>query len=1374
MKSENRNTRILYLIFLVSSCSLLLLGVGWALNVSAYNLPESAGTAILPARSPEGILNRPVLLPTGNDALWVEGNGDICSTPLTIVDSAMLDLCIQQANAVPGTDTLGLAADVTLTGTLTTIDSEIVILGNGYNVDGSNSYRVFEVTGFGRLELLGITIQHGSAGEGGAIRNAGVLDITDSWILSSTATSGGGIYNVGGASTSLTGSTLENNHASIGGGIYISDTGSIVILNSTQLISNTAVDHGGGIYMDGGATADIISSTFQSNTAKDGGGIYSWNGSSAVIISSTFQANSADEGGGIHNALVTSTITLINTDFLTNTSLLGSGIFNRDGSTIDLSGGVFQGNSGSAGGGIYNLVSIVEVNNTQFISNSGTFGGGGIYNQGAGAVLRVSGATFQSNSSSGDGGGAINNLDSAIATLTNTLIVSNTASFDGGGINNTDVGIVRLVGGTLRANHAANSNGGAIFNSDVDSVVFLSGTLVLNNSADLDGGGIHNADGGSAVLSGGIIQGNSATSGGGIYLDESASVIISGTQIISNTAAAGGGGLSNLSEATAILTGVQFIDNAAGAYGGAINTASIITLTNSFVITNTAQNGGGGLFSSGSTVTMNGLVFDDNSAPAGAGGGIHIASGVLSLSNSTIQLNISGGAGGGIYLTEGVTANIYDSELAENNAAGSGGGLFQNAGTLRIQRSDISSNTSDQWGGGIWLFGGSTEIAGSTLSANKSSIGGGGIVAIVNSVIITNSTIANNIGDLQAGGINSQDTSMRIVNSTISQNSAPAAGGILNLYSGGSVTATLALTHTTVTGNSPEGLLTVDNTPARTPASNILTFPTEEQAFPIDMAQNRILVGAWAETFLANSIIANHVSGDCVISGASTLLDATGGFNMDSDGTCISGGGPSNITGDPLLGPLQNNGGDTWTQALSYDSPALDWIPHSTNGCGTSIVEDQRGVSRPQGASCDVGAYEVGLYALSVAKDGTGSGSVVGQGIDCGIDCSESYPISTFVTLTAIADTGSTFDGWGGACTGTGVCSVTMTETKTVSATFTLNQHLLSTTMVGNGSGSFTSEPDGIDCPGDCSELYNNGTVVTLTAISDVGSTFNGWSGSCVGSGICTVTMTAAMAVTATFTLDQHLLTVSTDGNGSGSVNSIPAGIACPGDCTELFNFGTSVTLTASAGTGSTLTGWDGTCTGTGQCVVSMTAARNVTATFTLDQYLLTVGRDGTGSGSVNSIPAGIDCPADCTELFDYATAVTLTASAGTGSTFTGWVGTCTGMGPCVVSMTAARNVTATFTLDQYLLTVGIDGTGSGNVTSNPAGIDCPADCTELFEYGMIVTLTASASSGSTFTGWSGACSGQGDCVIAMTEIRDVTATFVLDDYLVFLPLIIR
>jgi hypothetical protein len=79
-------------------------------------------------------------------------------------------------------------------------------------------------------------------------------------------------------------------------------------------------------------------------------------------------------------------------------------------------------------------------------------------------------------------------------------------------------------------------------------------------------------------------------------------------------------------------------------------------------------------------------------------------------------------------------------------------------------------------------------------------------------------------------------------------------------------------------------------------------------------------------------------------------------------------------------------------------------------------------------------------HALSVTKGGSGTGNVTGSGIACGSDCSEAYPAGTSVTLTAVADAGSTFTGWSGACSGTGACAVLMDAPKSVTATFTLAQ----------------------------------------------------------------------------------------------------------------------------------------------------------------------------------------------------------------------------------------------------------------------------------------------------------------------------------------------
>jgi hypothetical protein len=145
-------------------------------------------------------------------------------------------------------------------------------------------------------------------------------------------------------------------------------------------------------------------------------------------------------------------------------------------------------------------------------------------------------------------------------------------------------------------------------------------------------------------------------------------------------------------------------------------------------------------------------------------------------------------------------------------------------------------------------------------------------------------------------------------------------------------------------------------------------------------------------------------------------------------------------------------------------------------------------------------------------------------------------------------------------------------------------------------------------------------------------------------------------------------------------------------------------------------------------------------------QFALTVIPAGDGSGTVTSIPAGIKCGAVCSAVYDGGTLVTLTAAPVAGSTFTGWSGAgCTGTGPCEVLMNQAQTVTATFTLPApATLTVTLAGTGTGVVTSSPVGINCGTDCTEAYPVGTEVTLRVDPSGTSTFTGWSGGCSGPG------------------------------
>lgn len=245
-------------------------------------------------------------------------------------------------------------------------------------------------------------------------------------------------------------------------------------------------------------------------------------------------------------------------------------------------------------------------------------------------------------------------------------------------------------------------------------------------------------------------------------------------------------------------------------------------------------------------------------------------------------------------------------------------------------------------------------------------------------------------------------------------------------------------------------------------------------------------------------------------------------------------------------------------------------------------------------------------------------------------------------------------------------------------------------------------------------------------------------------------------------------LNVQGAGSGAGSVTSTPAGINCGQTCSATFASGTAVTLSATANSGSTFGGWSSPCSGTGTCSMTVSANTSVTATFNTaappPTYQLTVVPAGTGTGTVTSAPTGINCGATCSAGFTSGTAVVLTAAPSSGSTFTGWSGGgCSGTSTCSVTLTAATSVTATFAAaapSSYQLSVVTAGTGSGVITSSPAGINCGTTCSAMFTGGSPVTLTATANAGSTFAGWTGACTGSATCVLTLTGNASATATF--------------
>ena len=168
--------------------------------------------------------------------------------------------------------------------------------------------------------------------------------------------------------------------------------------------------------------------------------------------------------------------------------------------------------------------------------------------------------------------------------------------------------------------------------------------------------------------------------------------------------------------------------------------------------------------------------------------------------------------------------------------------------------------------------------------------------------------------------------------------------------------------------------------------------------------------------------------------------------------------------------------------------------------------------------------------------------------------------------------------------------------------------YVLTVTAPAANTGTITSNPGAISCPGTCTASFNQNTQVTLTAAPAANYTFGGWGGACSGTSLtCQITITAATTVTATFTastVPTFAVTVTIGGTGAGTVTSAAVGISCASGattgCTANVAQNTQVTLTEAPGTTSAFTGWSGAgCTGTGTtCTFTVTAATAITANF--------------------------------------------------------------------------------------------------------------------------------------------------------------------------------